>query len=125
MSEHIKTNNGRIWLYNKFPNMKKMDMDWTARRYDYPEYVCQYIKENWVKINDDNGGTYQKPAVEEEKTFGTQYKNTSSYEGMDKANKTATDVMASKGMEEAVKHMFKDKETGRQLSYSEMRTRFG
>ena len=56
-------------------------MNLAARRYDYPDYVCQYIKENWVKINDDNGGTYQKPAVEEEKTFGTQYKNTSFYEG--------------------------------------------
>ena len=125
MSESKTKESARDWLYTRFPNMKMMDMNWTARKYDYPEYVCQYIKDNWKKVNDNNGGTYEKPSIEKEKTFGTQYKNTQSYKEMDKTNKAATDIMASKGMEEAVKHMFKDNNTGKQLSYSEMRMRYG
>ena len=117
--------NGAQWLYTKWPNMKKMDMNWTAERYDYPPYVRQYIKDNWIKVSDENGGTYQKPAIEEEKTFGTGVQNSTFYQGMDNTNKLATDVMANEGMEAAVKHMFTDQDTGRQLSYSEMRSRFG
>ena len=44
---------------------------------------------------------------------------------MDEPNKKAIDVMATEGMEAAVKHMFTDEQSGRQLSYSEMRSRFG
>lgn len=55
------TTEGEKWLQNNWPNMRRMDMDWTAARYDYPSYVCEYIKQNWVKVSDHNGGTYQKP----------------------------------------------------------------
>lgn len=117
--------NGAEWLYTKWPNMKKMDMNWTAERYDYPQYVRQYIEENWIKVSDENGGTYKKPAIEEEKTFGTDVQNSSLYQGMDETNKLAADVMANEGMDAAIKHMFTDQDTGRQLSYSEMRSRYG
>ena len=46
-------------------------------------------------------------------------------EGMDDANKKALDVMATEGMDSAIKHMFTDQKTGRQLSYGEMRSRYG
>ena len=117
--------NGAEWLYTNWPNMKRMDMNWTAERYDYPAYVRQYIEQNWIKESDRNGGTYIKPQLEEEKTFGTSIQNSSLYQGMDEANKGATDVMANEGMKAAVKHMFTDQETGRPLSYAEMRSRFG
>ena len=45
--------------------------------------------------------------------------------GMDETNKKALDVMKNKGMDAAIKHMFTDQESGRQLSYSEMRMRYG
>ena len=35
---------------------------WTCRRYEYPYYIVDWIKNdttNWRKINDKNGGTYQ------------------------------------------------------------------
>ena len=41
------------------------------------------------------------------------------------SNKKATDVMAEQGMEAAVEHMFTDQQTGRKLSYGEMRSRYG
>ena len=44
---------------------------------------------------------------------------------MDDVNKKGLDVMATEGMEAAVKHMFTDQETGRTLSYGEMRMRYG
>ena len=44
---------------------------------------------------------------------------------MDDNNKKAMDVMQKDGPEAAIKHMFTDQETGRQLSYAEMRSRYG
>ena len=44
---------------------------------------------------------------------------------MDENNKQALDVMKNKGMNAAVKHMFTEQKTGRQLSYGEMRMLYG
>ena len=38
-----------------------VDVNYTFERYEVPLYVQLYIKNNWNKINDDNGGTYQRP----------------------------------------------------------------
>ena len=54
---------GAQWLRNNWPNMKTMDMNWTADRYDYPQYVRNYIENNWIKVSDRNGGTYTKPCL--------------------------------------------------------------
>ena len=50
---------------------------------------------------------------------------TPSYDQMDNFNKNATDIMATGNMKKAVEHMFKDEETGKQLTYAEMRSRYG
>jgi hypothetical protein len=52
------------------------------------------------------------------KTIDENYKN------MDDLNKKAATVMKEEGMEAAVKHMFTG-ENGKQLSYAEMRARYG
>ena len=138
------------WMNSRWPNCKAVDEDWTFARYDYPETVCQYIRDNWIKVSEDNGGTYHEPeyhrtkfphlyeketvnetkdekedAPKEGQEFAQAYKETKFYEGMDDANKKAVNVMAEEGMEAAVKHMFTDEKSGRQLSYAEMRMRFG
>ena len=46
------------------------------------------------------------------------------YRNMDELNKKAATVMKNEGMEAAVKHMFTG-ENGKQLSYAEMRERYG
>ena len=123
-------------------------------RYDYPQEVRDWIKENWIKVNDENGGTFHEPEyyklkqsndtppqnlvdkfqkfidtpIENEndgKSFAKSYKETGLDKGMDDANKKALDVMATEGMDSAIKYMFTDQETGRQLSYGEMRSRYG
>jgi hypothetical protein len=47
------------------------------------------------------------------------------YDHMDDHNKKAAKVLQNEGMDAAIKHMFTDQETGRQLSYGEMRARYG
>jgi len=143
------------WMQENWPNCRALDHDWTMERYDYPQEVRNWIKDNWIKVNDENGGTYHEPEYHKKRTqkqqtqqtpvakpvenpeeeeeqdenngkaFAEAYKKTPFYEVMDDANKKSLDVMASEGMEAAVKHMFTDQETGRQLSYGEMRMRYG
>ena len=52
---------GALWLRKRWPNVRKLDHDWTMERYGYPLFVREYIKENWVKVSDKNGGTYAEP----------------------------------------------------------------
>lgn len=44
---------------------------------------------------------------------------------MDEANKTAANVFNTQGEKAFLKHIFTDQETGRIMSYSEMRYRYG
>ena len=137
------------WLQENWPNVKALDHDWTMERYDYPQYVRDGIAENWIKVNDENGGTWHEPNYHKKKSgaagasagaagasaasadvvtgksLAVWYKDTGLSEGMDDANKKALDVMENEGMDAAVKHMFIDQESGRQLSYGEMRMRYG
>lgn len=47
------------------------------------------------------------------------------YEGMDDNNKKAYNIFKTKGTDKAIEHMFKHPETGKPLSYSEMRSFYG
>lgn len=69
--------------------------------------------------------TKQKDATEKSKDFAKSVKSTSIYESMDANNKKALDVMSAQGADAAVQHMFTDQDSGRQLSYAEMRMRYG
>ena len=138
------------WLKSKLPNCRALDEYWTFERYDFPENVRQWIRENWVKVSDEGGGTYHEPTYyrqfpppmpkkenptetkdekenppKEGQAFAESYKKTEFYDEMDDANKKALDVMAKQGMEAAVEHMFTDQDTGRKLSYAEMRSLYG
>lgn len=57
--------------------------------------------------------------------YAKEYKKTAFVKGMDDNNKKALEVMATQGTDAAIKHMFKHPETGRQLSYGEMRMFYG
>ena len=146
---------GKEWLNTNWPNMRACDVNWTMKRYDYPDHVCEHIKTHWVKINDENGGVYHKPVYDKEcmdssgsciSQGNPQNAYTSVVQGtvmvqtdevvnpyqlpsftnaMDEPNKKALGVMVNEGMDAAVKHMFTDQESGRQLSYAEMRSRYG
>ena len=153
--EKINTD-GLKWLIDNFPNVRKLDINWTFERYDYPKETRQYIMDNWVRESDENGGTYVEPTyykknrkeseeqnekdastVEQSNTLskpdvtlevddGKKYaQNYPFRKGMDEDNKKALDIMASKGMNEAIKHMFTEQETGKTRSYGQMRMMYG
>ena len=44
---------------------------------------------------------------------------------MDESNKTAANIFNTQGEKAFLKHIFTDQETGRQMSYAEMRYRYG
>ena len=56
---------------------------------------------------------------------GEKLVNKQVYSQMDNNNKKAADVMVSKGVDAAVEHMFKHHNTGKPMSYSEMRYYYG
>ena len=139
--------NGAEWLKSNFPNCTKLDHDWTMERYDFPDYVRKHIEENWYKISDENGGTYCKTihskvkqskisygltnkiplehdtGLKYAKDFKTNYSE--AYNSMDKNNKHIMDVMESDGTSAAISEMFKHPDSGRTLSYAEMRSFYG
>ena len=53
---------GAAWLKEHWPNLRKLDHDWTMERYGYPIFVRNYIMNHWTKVSDKNGGTYAKPS---------------------------------------------------------------
>lgn len=147
-------NDWKEWLQNNWPKLRALDHNWTMERYDFPQYVRDGIAANWIKVNNENGGTWEEPeynrsklaasvdysdtvnnalqkiintAVKDDngRSFAKVWKDIGFSEGMDDANKKGLDIMESEGMDAAVKYMFTDQESGRQLSYSEMRTRYG
>ena len=150
-------NDWKEWLQNNWPKLRALDHNWTMERYDFPQYVRNGIAANWIKVNNENGGTWEEPeynrsklqsvnttvddsdtvndalqkiintAVKDDngRSFAKVWKDIGFSEGMDDANKKGLDIMENEGMDAAVKYMFTDQKSGRQLSYSEMRTRYG
>jgi len=51
----------KIWLQENYPKVRALDVNWTMERYDYPDYVRDYICNNWIKHSENNGGTYHEP----------------------------------------------------------------
>ena len=45
--------------------------------------------------------------------------------GMDEVNKKAAEVLQNQGTKSFIEHVFTDQDTGRKLSYAEMRMRYG
>jgi hypothetical protein len=131
------------WLETKFPNMRTCDVNWTMKRYDFPVYVCEYIKNNW-KENVDMVGTYHKPECgKEDKNKSQTESQTESQtnpeiirnkiedkvcaklykpfaKGMDDKNKEALRA-AEEGIDNAVKHMM----SSAGGNYARMRSMYG
>lgn len=55
------TNKAIIWLNTNVPNVKVVDTTYTMIKYEFPDFVHEYIKDNWIQLNNKNGGTYVEP----------------------------------------------------------------
>jgi len=89
------------WLNQNFPKVRSVDVDYTMKRYEFPEEVCEWIKTTWTKTSDENGGTYIKPS--------------------EQLNATALNVMKKNGPDAAAKHMMEM--SG--MDYARMRMDYG
>ena len=76
-------------------------------------------------MGNGNGAKGAKDSEEREKQCGKHIKQSVLYENMDSLNKKVVDAIANGGMKPASKVMFTDEETGSEISYAEMRMRYG
>tara|TARA_Y100000816_G_C26011264_1_gene528757 strand:+ start:589 stop:1014 length:426 start_codon:yes stop_codon:yes gene_type:complete len=136
------------WLNNHNPNLTSIiDAESVFEQYKYPTNVRQYIRSKWFEMCSENKCNYFKfkpksyethvkeknnteqvtntQTDDSSKEFACNYKKTEFYKNMNDNNTKAMDVWANEGVDAAVKHMFTDQETGKQLSYAEMRSRYG
>jgi hypothetical protein len=82
--------------------------------------------DNDVDVNKNIYKNTENSKIEQEKIFAKKWDKTFNCDSnMDENNKQVFDVMKNKGMDAAVKHMFTERKTGRQLSYGEMRMLYG
>jgi len=66
-----------------------------------------------------------EPQPEKVSQTHTQLDDSPIVGGMDSANALAAKVLFTKGNKEFIEHVFTDQDTGRKLSYAEMRMRYG
>jgi hypothetical protein len=89
------------WLNTRFPNVTKVDVEYTMMRYEFPPEVCEFIKTTWKKVSEEGGGTYQKPTIQ--------------------LNQTAMHIAKTEGWDKAASHMLEV--SG--MDYSRMRMDYG
>ena len=97
---------------------------WTKRESDAFKIMEQIIlKYGW----DSSGYGYMQRQIQSmvKKLYPTPTTETQYSKNMDENNKKIMDIWKEKGVEEAIKNMFIDQDTGRTLSYSEMRMKYG
>ncbi len=99
---HDRIHDGRMnWLNENFPKLQTADVEYTMLRYEFPEEVREWIKTNWIKISEDQGGTYRKP--------------------IGQLNQTAMYIAKTKGWDNAATHMLE----ASGMDYSRMRMDYG
>jgi len=110
------------WINARIPNAKRVDFsDYSMSKYEFPQNVKEYIQQTWTRINDINGGEYQKPDDPSTTNSKTVYGGLH----MDENNQKALGVLLTKGSEEAIKYMMTHPETGHSISYAESRMMYG
>tara|TARA_Y100000389_G_scaffold194392_1_gene224318 strand:- start:8 stop:301 length:294 start_codon:yes stop_codon:yes gene_type:complete len=84
-------------------------------------------QENTSQENTSSPSSKPEKEAQSEKVPQTQPQLVDSpvVRGMDSANATAAKVLFTRGNKEFVNHVFTDQDTGRRLSYAEMRMRYG
>ena len=104
------------WINTNLDIFSRISID-KCKETNVPSTVIEHIENNWIKIDDSNGGTFKIKVVAPELKRCTNH---------DKIlNMKAKEVLFNEGIDAGIKHMFTDNETGRKLTYSEMRDRYG
>ena len=69
--------------------------------------------------------TTQETTTQEKPTSETKINLEPFMPGMDETNKKAAEVLQNQGTKAFIEHVFTDQDTGRKLSYAEMRMMYG
>ena len=77
------------------------------------------------KIIDETTDNTRKKEIADDAILNPLIEFLANCNGMDDRNKKANDVLKNEGTAAAVKHMFTDDNSGKTLSYAEMRQRYG
>ena len=48
------------WMSRNIPSCKKIDINTAKEKYEFPDYVIDWIKRTWIKEKDSNGGIYSR-----------------------------------------------------------------
>ena len=104
------------WINTNLDIFSSISID-KCKETNVPPTVIEYIQNNWSKIDDSNGGTFKIKLVAPELKRCTNHDQN--------LNMKAKEVLYNAGIEAGIEHMFTDHETGRKLTYSEMRDRYG
>ena len=122
-----KKQDALYWLQCFWPHIRIATKTDLMEKQNFPIYVQEYIETNWVHVNNQSGGTYVEPNYHDSHFS----KNTNQHifekvsQNMDEYNKKAFKVMCTQPMEKAVEYMFTHPQTGKPMSYGEMRHFYG
>lgn len=105
------------WLKCFWPQVRVANKEMLMEKQNFPVHVQKYIETHWVRVNDACGGVYEEPEY---------HKNNQMLQNnMDENNKKAMEIMNTQSMEKAVEYMFTHPQTGKPMSYGEMRYFYG
>ena len=107
--------NEESFMFSKSPYIGEICLAVESDCHSGASFGCM-LQECRLKILDD---------ISNGKKFTAFSQQISNVDNMDEANKNAIMVAESQGMESFIAHMFTEKDTGRKLSYSEMRYLYG
>jgi hypothetical protein len=95
----------------------------------FPIYVQGYIKEYWKPENKGNTKVYYPPELKapvlKRCTCSEKLVPQINTNNMDEANRKIMECFENESIEAGIKSMFEDEHTGKKLTYSEMRDRYG
>jgi hypothetical protein len=100
----------------------------TQTVYSFDNWRYSLLTPERKVYNDKAMSGVTEPVTETEtvtKPVTSESKPVTNVSGMDDANKAALKVLQSGDEKAFIKHVFTDQESGRTLSYSEMRMRYG
>ena len=107
--------NEESFMFSKSPYIGEICLAVESDCHSGASFGCM-LQECRLKILDD---------ISNGKKFTAFSQQISNVDNMDEANKNAIKVAESQGMESFIAHMFTEKDTGRKMSYSEMRYLYG
>ena len=113
------------WLQCFWQQVRVANKEMLMEKQNFPVHVQKYIETHWVRVNDAYGGIYEEPEYHKNNQILQSKFMHNQTNVMDENNKKAMEIMNTQSMEKAVEYMFTHPQTGKPMSYGEMRYFYG